>query len=97
MFTYAIFKGCRKGYLDPSVKQAGEKAFASLINDKIYTDNNGMLILIDTNRVSGLGNNPYRDGSFEYYISEPKRDNDRKGVGAFIQAAAELEGGDKLA
>lgn len=96
MFTYAIFKGCRKGYLDSSVKKAGEKAFASLIKDKIRTDDHGLLNLIDTCQVSGLGNNPYRDGSFEYYISEPKRENDRKGIGAFIQAAAEWEGGDKL-
>lgn len=96
MFAYAIFKGCRKGYLDSSVKQAGEKAFHSLIKDKIYQDDNGMVNLIDTCQVSGLGNNPYRDGSFEYYISEPKRENDRKGIGAFIQAAAELEGEDIL-
>jgi len=38
-----------------------------------------------------LGGSPYRDGSFEYYISEPQRDNDPKAVGPFILAALEFE------
>ncbi|MEC8786145.1 MAG: glycosyl hydrolase family 88, partial [Pseudomonadota bacterium] len=37
--------------------------------------------------VAGLGGNPYRDGSFDYYMSEPIRANDAKGVGPFILAA----------
>lgn len=35
--------------------------------------------------------NRRRDGSFEYYISEPIRDNDGKGVGPFIWASLEME------
>ena len=96
MYTYAIFKGCRKGYLNPSVKKAGEKAFSSLVNNQIDIDKDGLTNLKNTCQVSGLGNNPYRDGSYEYYISEPIRLNDLKGVGSLIQAAAEFEGGDKL-
>ena len=51
--------------------------------------------------VSGLGPapGPYvekpnykRDGSFDYYMSEPVRDNDAKGVGPFIWASLEMEG-----
>jgi len=41
--------------------------------------------------VSGLGGTPYRDGSYEYYMSEKVITNDRKGVGAFLQAANEME------
>src|SRR5690606_37454110 len=41
--------------------------------------------------VSGLGGKPYRDGSFEYYMSEPVIVNDPKGMGAFILASVELE------
>jgi unsaturated rhamnogalacturonyl hydrolase len=78
------------------VKSAGEKAFSSLVKHEMYENDQGGLTLKNTCRVAGLGNMPYRDGSFEYYISEPKKENDIKGVGAFIQAAAELEGGDKL-
>ena len=36
------------------------------------------------------GGNPPRDGSYEYYVSEPVVSNDYKGVGAFILAANEL-------
>ena len=41
--------------------------------------------------VSGLGGNPYRDGSFEYYMSEKVIVNDPKGVGAFLKAGNEME------
>jgi unsaturated rhamnogalacturonyl hydrolase len=53
-------------------------------------NDNGNFILTNVCSVSGLGGNPYRDGSFEYYISEPKRDNDFKGYGALILASTEL-------
>ena len=35
--------------------------------------------------------NRRRDGSFAYYLSEPIRDNDGKGVGPFIWASLEME------
>ena len=35
--------------------------------------------------------NTRRDGSYEYYLSEPVRDNDAKGVGPFIWASLEME------
>jgi unsaturated rhamnogalacturonyl hydrolase len=40
--------------------------------------------------VSGLGGKPYRDGSYEYYIQEPLKTNDVKGMGAFILAGNEM-------
>ena len=44
--------------------------------------------------VAGLGpdDNPRRDGTLDYYFSEPIRDNDFKGVGPFLLLAAEYEG-----
>jgi unsaturated rhamnogalacturonyl hydrolase len=41
--------------------------------------------------VAGLGGNPYRDGSYEYYLSEKVVTNDPKGVGAFLLASVEME------
>ena len=35
--------------------------------------------------------NRKRDGSFQYYLSEPIRDNDAKGIGPFIWASLEME------
>jgi hypothetical protein len=37
-----------------------------------------------------LGGVPYRSGTYEYYISEPLRTDDLKGIGAFIQADLEM-------
>ena len=48
-------------------------------------------ICMGTVSVSGLGGNPYRDGSYEYYINEKVVTNDPKGVGAFLLASDEME------
>ena len=57
----------------------------------IRVDGRGALTLDGICVVGGLGGDPYRDGSFEYYISEPVAPNDFKGVGPFILAALEME------
>ena len=38
-----------------------------------------------------LGGNPYRDGSYQYYLSEKVVTNDPKGVGAFLMASNEMD------
>ncbi len=40
---------------------------------------------------AGLGGKPYRDGSYEYYVNEAKRDDDLKAIGPFLQACIEYE------
>jgi unsaturated rhamnogalacturonyl hydrolase len=50
-----------------------------------------MINLKNTCRGAGLGNNPYRDGTYQYYLSEPIVTNDAHGVGSFILAANEIE------
>lgn len=44
------------------------------------------------NKVAGLGGNPYRDGSFAYYMSEPIVSDDFKGSGPFMLALCEALG-----
>ena len=39
---------------------------------------------------AGLGGQPYRDGSYEYYLSEPILTNNSHALGPFILAALEL-------
>lgn len=90
MFSYAFLKGANKGYLDNSFFGIGEESFSSIIKYLVTNDKNGFIYLNDVCSVSGLGGNPYRDGSFEYYISEPRRVNDFKGYGPFMLAAIEL-------
>lgn len=95
MFVYAIAKGVRKGYLDTKYLDAARKGFEGIINNLIEIDEQGFVNLTQVCSVAGLGQvlptEPYRDGSFEYYISEPVVTNDPKGVGAFILASIEME------
>ena len=91
MFVYAFAKGARMGYLDKSFVVVAKKGYEGILNNFIETDSNGLVHLTKTVSVGGLGGVPYRDGSFEYYISEPIRTDDLKGVGPFIQASIEIE------
>ena len=91
MFTYAFAKGARKGYLEAEFRRSARESFEGILKHKVTIDSLGMLSLRDVCQVGGLGGNPYRDGSYEYYIGEKKRTNDFKGVGPFIMAALELE------
>ncbi len=91
MFVYAFAKGSRLGYLDKSFSSIAKKGFDGILQNFIETDAQGLVHLTKIVSVGGLGGNPYRDGSFEYYISEPQRVDDLKGVGPFIQASIEIE------
>ena len=91
MFTYAFAKGANKGYLNKKYLKSGRKAFEGIIANLTTISKDDRIDLLGTCRSAGLGGNPYRDGSFEYYISEPKKTNDLKGYGPFIMAAVELE------
>jgi unsaturated rhamnogalacturonyl hydrolase len=89
-FTYAIAKGVRKGYLPAAKIEIAAKAYDGLLKQFIKTET-GQTNFYGTVKVSGLGGNPYRDGTFDYYMSEPVVVNDPKGLGAFILASTEME------
>jgi polygalacturonase/rhamnogalacturonyl hydrolase YesR len=93
MFTYALLKSYRKGYLSSTFRDAGIKGFNGIINHFIKINPDSTISLTRCCSVAGLGpaTSPHRDGSFNYYISEPIRDNDAKGIGPFIWAALEME------
>lgn len=91
MFVYAMAKGVRLGILPASYLDVARKAYAGILKEFIETGSNGLTNLKGTVSVSGLGGNPYRDGSYAYYMSEKVIVNDPKGVGAFIQAANEMD------
>ncbi len=52
--------------------------------------NDGTLTLTRCCQVGGLGGNPYRDGSFEYYVGEKMRDNDATATGPYIMGCLQL-------
>ncbi|MBF4470474.1 glycoside hydrolase family 105 protein [Flavobacterium sp. HJJ] len=90
MFAYAFAKGVNKGYLPKKFKNFANKAFDGLTSQSIIIDSKGEVELTNACAVAGLGGNPYRDGSYEYYINERKKNNDPKATGPFILAALEL-------
>jgi unsaturated rhamnogalacturonyl hydrolase len=90
MFTYAFAKGARLGYLAPGYRALAERAFDGMLASFVSIDEGGLVDINNICKVAGLGGNPYRDGSYEYYVNEPVATNDYKGVGPFILAANEL-------
>lgn len=93
MFTYCLLKGARLGYLDDSYQKKGIEAYEAIQKEFVRWEKDGTLSLTRCCSVSGLGpeKSPNRDGSFDYYMSEPIRDNDAKGIGPFIWASLEYE------
>ena len=112
MFTYALLKAYRKGYVGKQYLDAGIKAYKGMINNFIQVHPDKTISLTRCCSVAGLGpaatpeveaamkrinpkgsvkENRKRDGSYDYYLSEPIRANDAKGVGPFIWASLEME------
>ena len=92
MFLYSWVKGAQKGYLPKSFGEKGAKGYDQFVKQFIKENPDGTISLTDACSVAGLGGSPrYRDGSYQYYISEPKRDNDAKAVSPFIMLSVLLK------
>ncbi|HOO84733.1 MAG TPA: glycoside hydrolase family 88 protein [Prolixibacteraceae bacterium] len=90
MYTYAMAKAANKAYIDAKYKTIANQKFDAIIKHLVTTDKNGNLVLNNVCGGCGLGGNPYRDGSYNYYITEKVIANDSKGIAPFILAALEL-------
>lgn len=92
MMAYAMLKGSRLGILDETYAEAGEKTFRGIMDKYLKFTDTG-IDLGGICLVAGLGpaGNTRRDGSYEYYISEPIVENDAKGVAPFILAYTEVK------
>lgn len=90
MFVYTFAKGVKKGYLPEKFMSVAEKGYQGLLDNLISVEDNGVVNLNQCCAVAGLGGNPYRDGTYEYYVNEKIRSNDPKGTGPFIMASLEL-------
>jgi unsaturated rhamnogalacturonyl hydrolase len=91
MFVCAMLKGIRKGYVAGEYLAVAERGYAGILEHFVRVDDQGMVNLDQICSVAGLGGEPYRDGSFEYYVGEKVVTNDYKGVGPFILASVEIE------
>ena len=91
MFIYAQLKGARLGYLPKEEFDRGLENYRRFVARFVRENEDGTISLTDCCAVGGLGGKQMRDGSFEYYLSEPIIENDCKGVGPFIWASMEYE------
>jgi unsaturated rhamnogalacturonyl hydrolase len=83
------------GYLDPGFLEPAKRGYEGLLKNFIKENEDGTISLTSCCAVAGLGGNPYRDGSYSYYISTKVRDDDPKGVGPFIMACIEMDKANK--
>lgn len=92
MFVAFLYKTVRMGYIGKEYLAVADKGFDGLIKEFVKQEADGSYTITNCCSVGGLGGQPvYRDGSFEYYISEPVIENDPKAVAPFIWAAIENE------
>ncbi|MDT0686983.1 glycoside hydrolase family 88/105 protein [Autumnicola psychrophila] len=91
MFSYTLAKAAKKGYIAQKYMEVAEKAYEGVLNNLVTVEENGVVNLNQVCAVAGLGGDPYRDASYEYYINEEIRSNDPKGTGPFILASLQLD------
>ena len=91
MFTYALARGVRLGYLPPEYESNAQRAWKGIQSQFLKSDADGQPTLTGTVQAIGLGGSEHRDGSYAYYVSAPVVSNDPRGVGAFLLAAIEME------
>ncbi|UCE08894.1 MAG: glycoside hydrolase family 88 protein [bacterium] len=91
MFVYTLVKAVKKGYIDSKFLSVAQKGYDGILKHFIEVDEEGLVNINWACAGAGLGGNPYRDGSYEYYINEKIRSNDPKAVGPFILASLEFE------
>lgn len=94
MIAYAMMKGARIGAVPSRFAELGRSTFDGICKKYLGFDAEGNLNLGGICLVAGLGpkNNTRRDGSYEYYISEPVVENDAKGVAPFVLCYTEILG-----
>lgn len=82
LYSAAICKAVRKGYLDEAYLEYAKKGYEGVIN-RLKWDENGMII---DNICVGTG-----IGNYQFYCNRPTSINDLHGVGAFLIMTSEVE------
>ncbi|MFK3780392.1 glycoside hydrolase family 105 protein [Agrobacterium sp. NPDC089420] len=95
MFAYALLRAARlelvEGREAHVALSAGHRALRALLETRLRADEQGVVRLTGIVHVAGLGGfeGNYRDGSPDYYLTEPVVSDDAKGVGPLMMAHAE--------
>ena len=91
MFAYALLKGTRLDLLESITRADARRTYENMVKAFVRTDADGLVNLDSCCEVAGLGGKQMRRGDYDYYINEPVRSNDPKGIGPLIWAALEYE------
>jgi unsaturated rhamnogalacturonyl hydrolase len=91
MFTYALAKAVRLGFIDKKYSTVAKKAYEGLLTTFIDEDANGLIHIHHSCSGAGLGGIPYRSGTYEYYINEPQRSDDLKTIGPLMNLFIEMD------
>jgi unsaturated rhamnogalacturonyl hydrolase len=91
MFAYTFAKAVKNGYLPQEYRTTAEKCFQGLIDELVVVDPDGEVHLTKVCCSAGLGGNPYRDATYNYYVNERVETDDMHGMGPFILAALALD------
>ncbi|MDX5436959.1 MAG: glycoside hydrolase family 88 protein [Pontibacter sp.] len=91
MFTYFLAKAAKNGHIDQKYMKVAQKSYNGILANLIKENPDGTISITNVCAVAGLGGTPYRDGTYEYYINEERRDNDPKAVAPFIMASLIFE------
>ena len=90
MYAYTMAKGVNLGVLPETYRDEAKRVIDGLKANKLHANDDGTLSLIDCCAVAGLGGNPFRDGTYDYYIHERICADDPKGAAPLILACIEL-------
>ncbi len=92
LIAYAVLKGVRLRFLPKRYADIAEKIFYGITDRYLSKNEDGTPGLGGICLVAGLGGEQHRDGSLEYYFSEPVVENDAKGTAPLLLAYTELIG-----
>lgn len=84
MFVYFLAAAVDNGYIDKHYQNAAIKGYQGLVSEFILVHADGTISMTNQCYVAGLGFG--RNGSYQYYMSEPVWQNDPKGNVPFILA-----------
>ncbi|HEY4355326.1 MAG TPA: glycoside hydrolase family 88 protein [Acidobacteriaceae bacterium] len=87
MFVYSLAKAIRLDLLPMTFETNVSRGWGGIQSHFVKSDGT----FTGTVKVSGLGGEPYRSGTYEYYVGEAVGDNDAKGVGVYLLAHSEIE------
>lgn len=92
--AYTFLKGARLNLLPTEFTQRGQRLLENIVAEKLTHDNDqwrlkDICLVAGVGGMNGKGDYEKRDGTYAYYISEPKVDNDAKGIGPLVYAYCE--------